>query len=773
MLYAAKYGYVDACDQYRKKAKSEKPKTVFSHKRRQLLREAMMVHFLPVAVNFTLLGLYVRRVSWTPPWPTTNVLNALQFAAKFHETLMVASLVHVLLHDIRHRLLCTGHRGLPLGIITSPFRLLDITYLWSREFLASVRILGGFRFAETITVVIHVFLFALAAVLGPASAIIMMPRLGEWDIAQTVTKAPFYNLHDRRSIYQVYMGADLSEIFPKAITASFIPEACDYSNLSLPQTNTCPRLGLTDILQGLLLLETGDDVSNLPSSDEWWSVDEYNITVQSHHQALPTRSITFETFAFLHFLAKKNVESVVDVTTSIDAIFFLTQCMVNHYLDSWLTVFEDAGSTYQAVYSFMDGKEWAAQFISNAGDVSSPWKQPYVSSYCSETGVGSTVSNFLTFTFADFAQQNGTKPYIVTLDTKLLSTDLGDKDIGFIDTLNLNIMPSYTPSAALAFTSQSHTTLCLVKAYWIESTLYGSLFNDFYNSMGVLTWDWQAAEIGPLLCSDCRFHDETVSSWFNQANNTELIHLEVEWLKALDRGTASDSTGQNSFFDKLRRVCSGSSALADDTLNSTRNHPALKCFATGLGAGIAEGLSKMPYNIDIHALGSMEEREYGAPTLSSWTSSSSSSPILGNWTESTLSPAQIRTNSTRLDFTITQRLYGYDFNSMTITLAFVVVFLYAATILIHVCIMTFGTGWSSRSWKSLGEFFVLGLQSPTPATALNNTGGGVEVSKTWQARVSVKELEHGRRVGVVIVEPGQADSGEGSTSVVRPDWKYY
>lgn len=731
-----------------------------------------MIHFLPVAINLSLLGLYVRRVSWASPWPTTNVLNALQFAAKIHETLMIASLVNVLLHHVRYRLLCSGHRGLPLGIITSPFRLLDITYLWSREFVSSIRAPGGFCVSETITIIIHVFLFALAAVLGPASAIIMIPRLGEWNIAQTITNAPFYSLHNQLPIYQVYMGAELSGIFPKAVTASLIPEACDYSNLSLPQTNVCPRIGLTDILQGLILSETRDDVANLTSSQAWSVMDNYNITVQTHNQALPTRLINIARSPSKYSQAASPhpiFKNVVDVTTSTDAVLLLTQELITLYVDIWWSILKTDTT------SLVAGAEWPANFNSYAGDVSSSWKQPYVSSYCSETGFGSAVSDPLTFTF----NQLNIESYTVTLDTKLLSTVLGNRDMGFIDILDLNIMPNYTPSAALALTSHSHTTLCLVKAHWIESSLSGSQSSSLEDSMGGLNWDWQGAQDYVLHGSFVPhegFREEI--AWFDHADTAEMIHLGVEWLKVLDRGTESDTADQNGFFDKVRRACLGSSALAEDTLNSTGRHPNLKCFAAGLGAGIAEGLSKVPYNVDIHLLGSIEEMPRNALTLSPWTSSSFVTNmdlfnlLEGNWTNSTLTPAQIRASSTRLDFTITQRLYGYNFSGITITLAFVVVFSYLATILIHVCVMIFGTSWSSRSWRSLGEFFVLGLQSPTPATVLNNTGAGVKVSRTWQARVSVQELEHGRRVGVVVAEPGRADSGEGSVSMVRPDWKY-
>ncbi|KAI7774725.1 hypothetical protein LA080_007967 [Diaporthe eres] len=211
-------------------------------------------------------------------------------------------------------------------------------------------------------------------------------------------------------------------------------------------------------------------------------------------------------------------------------------------------------------------------------------------------------------------------------------------------------------------------------------------------------------------------------------------------------------------------------------------HPDVTCMASGLGLGIAEGLSKVPYKAGIYAVLPTEDAAHGqhTPTLT-W------SPWIppyeigyafdifglpGLWTNSTLPPSQVMANSTRLDFVVTQNLYGYSFSGITIILAFVVLFLYVATVHFHISIMIFGTSWSSRAWKSLGEFYVLALQSPMPTSVLENTGGGVKVSKTWQARASVQELQHGRSVGVVVAEVGQENSGNGSVSKVRPDWKY-
>lgn len=752
----------------------EQPKTVYSHKRRQILREALMVHLLPVAINFTLLGLYVQRVSWTPPWPTTNVLNALQFAAKVHETLMIASLVTILLHHIRYRLLSPGQCGLPLGLITSPFRLLDVTFLWSREFLATLRNLRSLRTSEVITIVIHLFMFTLAAVMGPASAISMLPRMGEWELAKTITSAPFYRAHDGDPVYQVYIGAALSDIFPKTITASFSPEACDYNNLSLPQTNDCPRFGLTDILHGLYLPETAGPGSDLTLSQKRYP-SEYNITVQAHNQEVPTRVISSFTYPFElspDAPPAPKFEAIVDVTTSTDVILSMTEKMIQHYLVSWMYIMIN---DFEAVYyNFVSGGEWPARFTLysgqlHSGEPPSLWKQPYVSSFCSEPGVGSTASDSITFTFR---QHNSTPAYTVTLESRLLSAMLSDTGMAFINSSNLNITPSYRPSAALAFTSQSYTTLCLVKAYWIDFTLSGSQWEDHDLVMGDLTWDWEASESGHPICDGCRFRAE--NAWFSPNNATEIIHLDLEWLAVLDHGTGSDGVGNHGFFDKVRRACLGLSVLSDDDPDNAGNNPDLICIAAGLGAGIAEGLSKMPSHIGIHELATLEDWPSNALTLSPLTSSfwAGHLDFSGNWTNSTFTPSQIKTNSTRLDFVLTQKLHGYSFSGITIIVAFVVLFLYVTTVLVHISVMTLGTSWSSRAWKTLGEFYVLALQSPAPASILDNTGGGVKARTTWRARASVEELQDGNRVGIVIREPGQSAAEDGSTSKVRPDWKY-
>lgn len=104
-----------------------------------------------------------------------------------------------------------------------------------------------------------------------------------------------------------------------------------------------------------------------------------------------------------------------------------------------------------------------------------------------------------------------------------------------------------------------------------------------------------------------------------------------------------------------------------------------------------------------------------------------------NWASSTFSPSEIKETGTPLDFEITEKVYGYGFRDVTIIMAFVILFVYVATVVIHITITSLGTSWSSRAWASLGEYIVLAMQSPAPTSSVLdnlNTGAGVRKLST-------------------------------------------
>lgn len=715
-----------------------------------------MFHLIPVSVNFALLGLYVREVLWTPPWPTTNILNTLQFAAKVHETLMIASLASILLHHIRYKLLSSS-QGVPLGLATSPFRLLDLTYLWSQEFSAAWSSEQGIRIV--VSVVFHVYLFVLAAILGPASAISMLPRLGDWEIAGAVAKAPFKAVD-----LQLYVGGRLSDIYPQRITSSFIPEACDYGNLSQPQTNTCPRHGLEDILSGWLPV----NMDTPQPYSAWYVLENINITVQRNENlALPPRTITLGSRIPN---TTGGHEIVMDATTSPDSILRFTNLMMKYYYSLW-------GSTetiYGGVDGFLPTQDQPAKLTLYPGQLQpgqspSSWKQPFVSSSCSMQSDDIDESGSLSFAFSQCLESNCGPKYMVSLDSRSLPTTFNDTEMGFVNISNLEITPSFTPSAAFIYTHGPNTTLCLIKAHWIDFTIANSI--PWFSSSD-MSWMWQRPDPDWIARG---------GNWFSETNPTQIIHLDLEWLIALDSGTGREHKSDDSFSERLRQACLDWLGPKGNTLDRSGKQLSNACMAFGLALGVTEGLSKIPYNFDIHVLGTDSYRGslFGpSSTLSSWTdmdrrpASPYSDIFQANWTPSTLSTSEIRETSTRLDFTISERLYGYRFNSVTIILAFIALFLYVATVFLHILIMSSGTSWSSRAWTSLGEFLVLAIQSPVPHSVLDNTGGGVRSASTWKARASVQELQGSKRVGITVEEPGRSEAETRSVSKVRPDWKY-
>lgn len=129
-------------------------------------------------------------------------------------------------------------------------------------------------------------------------------------------------------------------------------------------------------------------------------------------------------------------------------------------------------------------------------------------------------------------------------------------------------------------------------------------------------WTWQATT-----SEDDGWKHRT---WLNNTDATEKIHLDLDWLTVLGHGTGSHQIGNYSFFKKVREVCSGTSALESEDLYQVGQMPDILCMASEFSLGIGEGLSKIPYNFDVYALGFTEDATYGHPafpmTMSPWTS---------------------------------------------------------------------------------------------------------------------------------------------------------
>ncbi|KAL9588154.1 MAG: hypothetical protein Q9203_003026 [Teloschistes exilis] len=131
------------------------------------------------------------------------ILAFIQVSAKIHELFMIASLGAVLVHTSLVSVL--DEHGLPLGLATSGFSFSRISYYWSLAFCGGS--LGLYRQRRLRGLLIWTIVLLsgiLAAVVGPASAILMLPRINNWEQFSTHvwlngTKDDFWPAHLTKS----------------------------------------------------------------------------------------------------------------------------------------------------------------------------------------------------------------------------------------------------------------------------------------------------------------------------------------------------------------------------------------------------------------------------------------------------------------------------------------------------------------------------------------------------------------------------------------------
>ncbi|KAF2993888.1 hypothetical protein E8E13_002328 [Curvularia kusanoi] len=151
------------------------------HHNRAVATAHSLLHLIPLAGAMILLIL-----QWNNYWVgyEDEISTALQFAAKVHELAMQASMVEVLLCLIRTRLV---NDVVPLGALACAMQATQLSYLWSLDFFSIFRsrALKGWR--RIIVIVTIPIIVSLVSVVGPSSAVLMIPRPNSPSIAHTVT----------------------------------------------------------------------------------------------------------------------------------------------------------------------------------------------------------------------------------------------------------------------------------------------------------------------------------------------------------------------------------------------------------------------------------------------------------------------------------------------------------------------------------------------------------------------------------------------------------
>ncbi|KAK4954245.1 hypothetical protein LTR10_007675 [Elasticomyces elasticus] len=215
------------------------------HKDRRRAAIQCLIHIAPVfaaivLVFFNIWQYYIGGELSGAVGQDTQKLAALQFAAKLHELLMLASLGVIVFHFIRQELAFGD--GLPFGAIFAGQQFDKLSTLWSLEFWsvafhAREQKQGQRRRKWGLFLLILVCIL-LGVSVGPSGANLMRPRLDDWPAGGTT----------------FWINGNYNTLMPTNIDANMTPSTClqdtgdaacpygDYTTLMNGQHSYWPRL---------------------------------------------------------------------------------------------------------------------------------------------------------------------------------------------------------------------------------------------------------------------------------------------------------------------------------------------------------------------------------------------------------------------------------------------------------------------------------------------------------------------------------------------------
>ncbi|KAK1633467.1 hypothetical protein BDP81DRAFT_434945 [Colletotrichum phormii] len=204
---------------------------------------------------------------------TDVISNVLQFVAKLHELLIVASLSSIALAVYRRRLVTTGIR---LGFLTGGYRVGDLNYLRTSSFRRQG--LNKSNPGEMLLPGFLVFATILSTIVGPASAVLLLPSLGWYEFgtssAFSKIEPPLLYWWNRKAIWFKAPFSEYSECQgPAGVYRDYCPAGGfseisswvrDYAATDL--TNNLTFHSTSSEIRRHLVFTQADDKPNTPST---------------------------------------------------------------------------------------------------------------------------------------------------------------------------------------------------------------------------------------------------------------------------------------------------------------------------------------------------------------------------------------------------------------------------------------------------------------------------------------------------------------------------
>ncbi|KAK4199496.1 hypothetical protein QBC40DRAFT_328627 [Triangularia verruculosa] len=604
--------------------------------------------FPSVAVTIGLAVLHILRMSW--PGVNSNILSALLVAAKIHESLIIASLFHILYANIRRKLV--GSQGIPFGYLTAPFQLSSPFYLFSSSFLAPLTQIHRLTLPAVWMVVLMTVSFLIAALCGASSGIVMLPKLGWWTTLSGTSRP--------------YSMGPLESVYPRTMDRAHVPDYCPATNDTM--SSRCAHW----------------DYSN-PNSIDW----SWLANVARGTRGLPanltsgSKSISWGEIYI--------PQIVVAATTPMK----YSAAVVS---DSFSMTKSDN----------VQNRETATITSSRGGHLT--MKQPQVSIQCTDPSRPRKDPRGETLAEAPYNFLLTPGFYYRTDPTFFIPHELLDEaytseaHFGFLD------LGDHAPvKASATFWTRYNMTgtslaLCFIDTRWVESDV----------------WSYSNGDVP-------QFSYAMKNSTLNaSANPDEVIHLTVPWLNSLNNSLYMAPGGSSNYGLKSSSRAANGSRFAYDRIwdyaaEGAEDSELYRALSRSLAIYLVDALSDLTWSrADLYRGQnySIEQvlREEGIQDYA--------------W----------------VDVDRHELIYQYNFEGLSVKLAFGVLLLHVLLVLVHfvgtACIYR---GFGSSAWEQLGELMTLAMNSQG-SDLLKNTGVGVHKWEVWRlmARVCEDEFEERR-----------------------------
>lgn len=713
-----------------------------------------LIHIPALASTAVIIWISWEDWYWFPmegPWPnlgfTADVMNnILQLPAKIHELLIVASFSSIAIAMLRRRLI---GGGVSLGFLTGGYRVGDILYLASKPFRHSQDFKNPISW-EFIIALFLVFATLMSTVVGPASAVLLVPTPGWFPLAHSLA---FSNLSD--CSLPVFYDSIPERVWPHTFNAT--PDISECKTIDGMYEAWCPAGGYSEIWNW---------------AESYGATDlKNNLTFQ-----FPTTDVRRH---LVHVEADGKYKTVLSTTPS--NFFMMGLGLIQKYIDGHNVGLVHSSSRYELTPRLVNYTHPNDRELDNS--IYQPMVQSkcrvYEKQYFTEPGQSMTYPTEAMNCFGDRDCEK-VRDAPPTFNEKFLFTKTEeDETISTEYTIEGGKVSSVVLIAGQVPNTDDHTKdvayTCSLLATWIPSnfSLDPAVSDVLYSSLS---------------------NAKTLRSVYNQTSIEEarVIRFNRTWLPYLNPSYEMTTEGGISFntsavlriIDLISGLGSRASSSRKWPIYDRKAEDAELFLSKVFGVYLTEALARtgMARSMMMIQEGD-DEKMQGIDLNTQYTNSD------GMFNVELLHSNQTQWNFGRgvdvrnysltdlydtilpgfLNFDFDVRRYGYGTGHQrkTVTFARVMMYIYLATVVLYALTVGFAhavelTGRGRRlrvlsvvPWADLQDLIVLALKTPPPRDAdLADAGAGVSSPSVWKKTVKARADEQHNVQLVLNDEPG-------------------